>query len=62
MKPSLAGEAKLALAAWEDEDVFLALGSLLDLERLGTVEESQWPKRGPGEVLSFDAFWGGGWT
>ena len=51
VKPSLAGDAKLALAGWEEEDVFLALGSLLDLERVGTVAESQWPKRGPGGFL-----------
>lgn len=52
MKPSLTGEAKLALAGWEEEGVFLALGSLLDLDRLVTVAESQWPNRGPGGLLA----------
>lgn len=45
------GEAKLALAGWEEEFVFLALGVLVALDLLGTVAKSQRPKRGPGGVL-----------
>lgn len=58
MKPSLTGEAKLALAGWEDEVVFLALGVLVGLERLGAGAKRWRPKRGPGGLFSFDG--GGG--
>lgn len=54
MKPPLTGEAaRLALAGGDEMEVgiLLALGGLLDLERLGTVAESQRPKRGPGVFL-----------
>ena len=48
MKPCLGGVVKVGLGGWEVvEGVFLALGSLLDLERVGTVAERKSPKRGP---------------
>ena len=51
------GEAKLALAGWEEEFVFLALGVLVGLDLLGTVAKSQRPKRGPGGALG-SILWG----
>lgn len=48
----MTGEAKLALAGWEEEFVFLALGVLIDLDLVGIVTESQRPKRGPGGSLA----------
>ncbi len=61
MKLPLTGEARLAPAGGAEEEeedlVFLEVGVLWDLERMGTVATSQRPKRGPvGRGVS-TAFW-----